>query len=137
MKSSINYHLLISFQFREDSSCARGSCDPTPPPGWPGPARPGQSWTLVPGLELCKPLCTPCSVLGLRVYLDLNRNQTAMPPSSSSVTTPARDNEDLLVLSREPADTKHIASQSPALECSRLRHRRAGHQQGGLGWGLG
>lgn len=60
-----------------------------------------------------------------------------MPPSSSSVTTPARDNEDLLVLSREPADTKHIASQSPALECSRLKHRRAGHQQGGLGWGLG
>lgn len=60
-----------------------------------------------------------------------------MPPSSSSVTTPGRDNEDLLVLSREPADTKRIASQSPALECSKLKHRRAGHQQGGLGWGLG
>lgn len=59
-----------------------------------------------------------------------------MPPSSSSVTTPARDNEDLLVLSREPADTKRIASQSPALECSKLKHRRAGHQQGGPGWGL-
>lgn len=60
-----------------------------------------------------------------------------MAPSSSSVTTPARDNEDLLVLSREPADTKRIASQSPALECSKLKHRRAGHQQGGPGWGLG
>lgn len=50
------------------------------------------------------------------VYLDLNRTQTAMPPSSSSyVTTPAQDNEDLLVLSREHADTKHKALQSLAL----------------------
>lgn len=54
------------------------------------------------------------------VYVALNRNQTAMPPPppppTSSVTTPGRDNEDLLTLCHKPADTKRTASPDPSPE---------------------
>lgn len=104
-------------------------------------------WTLVPSLELCKPLCAlagPCVCdihIHMCVCVALNRNQTAMPPpplpSTSSVTTPARDNEDLLTLCHKPADTKRIASPDPSPERSRLKRRQAGHQQEGPGIGGG
>lgn len=72
------------------------------------------SWPGLPEVDFGEPsvLFTPSQAY---VYLDLNRNQTAMPPSSSYVTTPVQDNEDLLVLIREHADTKHTALQSLAL----------------------
>lgn len=92
---------------------------------------------MVPRLEALQGPSHPFAPSQDCVYLDLNRNQTAMPPSFFSATTPAQDNEDLLVLSREPADTKRTASQSPALECSKLKHRRAGTPAGGPGLGVG